>query len=71
VEGAELDVVAGIAPATWPLVRHVVVEVHDIDRRVERIRALLEVQGFEVLVEQEPRPLKQLLSMHLVYGRRR
>ena len=71
VEGAELDVLAGIAHTTWPLVRHVVVEVHDVDHRVERIRALLEGQGFEVLVEQEPRRLKQLLAMHLVYGRRR
>lgn len=71
VEGAELDVLTGIAAPTWPLVRHVVVEVHDVAGRVERIRSLLEEQGFEVLVEQEARPLKQLLSMYLLYGRRR
>jgi hypothetical protein len=71
VEGGELDVLSGIAAPTWPLVRHVVVEVHDVAGRVERIRALLEGHGFEVLVEQEPRPLKRLLSMHLLYGRRR
>jgi nonribosomal peptide synthetase DhbF len=71
VEGAELDVLRGIAEPTWPLVRHVVVEVHDVAGRVERIRSMLESRGFEVLVEQEPRPLKRLLSMHLLYGRRR
>jgi len=37
---------------------------------VERIRDLMESHGLEVLVEQEPRPLKKLLSMYLVYGHR-
>ena len=70
VEGAELDVLHGLDAESWPLIHRVVAEVHDVDGRVERIRDLMESHGLEVLVEQEPRPLKKLLSMYLVYGHR-
>ena len=53
VEKSELDVLLGIDAADWPRIRQLVVEV---DRRenLEPIADLLERQGFEFLVEQDP-----------------
>src|SRR5262249_29721396 len=63
VEGAEEDVLLGLEPESWSRVRHVVVEVHDVEGRVGRIRDLMESHGLHVVIEQEARPLKRLLSM--------
>ncbi|HEX9183869.1 MAG TPA: phosphopantetheine-binding protein, partial [Burkholderiales bacterium] len=53
VEKSELDVLLGIGPADWPRIRQLVVEV---DRRenLAPIADLLERQGFEFLIEQDP-----------------
>jgi FkbM family methyltransferase len=54
VEEAELDVLLGIEQADWPKVRALVAEVHDQERRLDRILAMLAEQGFEhMLAEQE------------------
>lgn len=52
-ERAEEDVLTGIDLEHWPLIDQVVVEVHDIAGRVERLRALLAGHGFDTLVEQD------------------
>jgi hypothetical protein len=55
VEKAELDVLEGIDAADWPIIRQVVVEVHDHDGRLARVRELLLEHGFAtIVVEQEP-----------------
>lgn len=55
VEGAELEVLEGVANEHWPHIRRVVAEVHDVDGRVEKISALLRAAGFQHLkVEVEP-----------------
>jgi amino acid adenylation domain-containing protein/FkbM family methyltransferase len=53
VEKSELDVLLGIDDGDWPRIRQLVVEV---DRREDRepITHLLQRQGFEFLVEQDP-----------------
>ncbi|MCA9539271.1 MAG: FkbM family methyltransferase [Myxococcales bacterium] len=54
-EGAELDVLKGIAPAHWPRVGQVVAEVHDLDGRLDAVVALLRAHGFDQLViDREP-----------------
>jgi amino acid adenylation domain-containing protein/FkbM family methyltransferase len=53
VEKSELDVLRGLAPRDWPKVRQMVIEV-DLSANLEPITALLEQQGFDVLVEQDP-----------------
>ena len=53
VEKAELDVLEGIAEQDWPRIRQVAVEVHDLDGRLESVRALLVRHGFAVAVEQD------------------
>jgi FkbM family methyltransferase len=47
VEGAELDVLRGIEADDWPKIRTLVVEIHDVDHRVETIRGMLNSAGFE------------------------
>ncbi|MFL6203049.1 MAG: amino acid adenylation domain-containing protein, partial [Thermoanaerobaculia bacterium] len=53
VEKSELEVLAGLREEDWPKVRQVVVEVHDLDGRVQRALDLLRRHGFEVAVEQD------------------
>ena len=53
VEKSEWDVLEGIEPEDWKKIRQVVVEVHDSDGRLERMRQLLAEHGFVVEVEQE------------------
>jgi FkbM family methyltransferase len=45
VEGAEIDVLHGIDPQHWPLIRHMVMEVHDLDGRLEEACDLLRDRG--------------------------
>jgi FkbM family methyltransferase len=55
VEKAELDVLEGIAPADWALIRQVAVEVHDLNGRLARITDLLSANGFDAIAaDQEP-----------------
>ncbi|TWI82139.1 FkbM family methyltransferase/HAD superfamily phosphatase (TIGR01681 family)/FkbH-like protein/amino acid adenylation domain-containing protein, partial [Chitinophaga japonensis] len=53
VEKSEWDILQGIAAADWQRIRQVIVEVHDIDGRLEQVKHLLEQQGYDVHVEQE------------------
>jgi FkbM family methyltransferase len=70
VEGAEWEVLAGIGDSDWPKIRQLVVEVHDADHRVARVRELLERRGFSVIVDREDWALHELLGIHTVYARR-
>jgi FkbM family methyltransferase len=47
VEGAELAVLLGIEADDWQKIQALIVEVHDHDGRVERIRGMLETAGFD------------------------
>ena len=53
VEKSELDVLLGIDAGDWPRIRQLVVEV-DRQENLEPITDLLQRQGFEFLVEQDP-----------------
>jgi len=53
VEKSELDVLQGISAADWKKIRQLVIEV-DLSQNLEPITSLLERQGFDVLVEQDP-----------------
>ena len=54
VEGAELDVLRGIALRDWPKIESLAVEVHDVDHRLATVLTALESAGFdEIQVEQE------------------
>lgn len=53
-EKSEREVLAGIRPQHWELIRQIAMEVYDEAGGVNEVRALLESHGFEVAVEQEP-----------------
>ncbi|WP_284454878.1 amino acid adenylation domain-containing protein [Actinomadura madurae] len=53
-EKSELDVLLGIEPAHWPIVRQVVAEVHDIGGRLGVVTGLLRDHGFRTTVETAP-----------------
>ncbi|MEV7144795.1 FkbM family methyltransferase [Streptomyces tauricus] len=54
VERAEHLVLAGIEDEHWPLIGHVVAEVHDEAGRLKNLTGLLERYGFTVSVAQQP-----------------
>jgi 31-O-methyltransferase len=68
VEGSEMEVLEGIVDEDWPRLRQLVIEVHDVGGRLERIRTLLEGRGFDVVVEQEEWATLRLLGLHNVYA---
>jgi len=53
VQKSELEVLRGIDDSDWNKIEQVVLEVHDIDDRLQQITSLLEMRGFEVTVQQE------------------
>jgi amino acid adenylation domain-containing protein/FkbM family methyltransferase len=52
-EKSESDVLAGIREDDWEKIAQIVMEVHDLDHRLDHITRLLENHGYEVSVEQE------------------
>ena len=68
VEKAEHDVIAGIDEPDWGKIRQLVVEMHDIDGRVEQLTDLLKHQGFDVVLEQDPALTSS--NIYNIYGRR-
>lgn len=52
-EKSELEVLAGINEEDWSKVRQVIVEVHDLDGRLEQIKKLLVEHGFDLTVVQD------------------
>jgi FkbM family methyltransferase len=68
VEGAEEDVLAGIDDADWPRVRQLVIEVHDVDGRLDRLARKLLARGYAVRVEPASWPLLQLLRISTIYA---
>jgi FkbM family methyltransferase len=48
-EGAEWDVLQGINKEDWSLIKSLVIEVHDVDDRLNKIKELLKDNGFEKL----------------------
>jgi FkbM family methyltransferase len=53
-EGAEVDVLRGIDAEHWPLVQQVVLEVQDLDDRLDAVRDLLTDQGMPPVIRQAP-----------------
>jgi FkbM family methyltransferase len=54
VEGAELDVLRGLADRHWPLIRQAVVEVEGWRQNRDTVREVFVAHGFTVSAEQDP-----------------
>jgi len=70
VEGAEEEVLAGIGDADWPRIRQFVIEVHDVDGRLDRMTRLLEARGFQATHAREDWKLHQVLRISTLYAAR-
>lgn len=69
VEGAELTVLQGIDDADWRRIFQLVVEVHDLDGRLQYIIALLREKGFvSIEVEKEAWASHELLCIRTVFA---
>ncbi|MFD7168158.1 amino acid adenylation domain-containing protein [Streptomyces violascens] len=66
VESAEYEVLQGIDAAHWPLIRQLVIEVHDVDGRLERVLTLLRGLGYEVTYAQDQ--LLDNTALYNIYG---
>jgi hypothetical protein len=49
VKGAEWSVLNGISEEHWSRIKTIVIEVHDIDNRLDKIKKLLDEKGFKKL----------------------
>lgn len=67
-EGAEWDVLMGIAPTDWPKVQQVVVEVHDTNGRADQVKALLKTHGFIKIVGEKEKALEgtELINLYAI-----
>jgi FkbM family methyltransferase len=68
VEGAEEAVLAGIDEATWPKIRQLVIEVHDVNGRLDRLQRLLETRGYRTTSAREDWALHALLGISTLYA---
>jgi len=66
-EGSEMQVLGGIRDEHWPLVKQVVVEVHEGKPAMQQVTTLLQKHGFDLTVEQ---PCNTLKHLHMVYAHR-
>jgi FkbM family methyltransferase len=64
-EGAEWSVLNGISDAHWPLIKSLVIEVHDIDHRLEKIQNLLSEKGFSKLHHERELGLEDSVMFNL------
>jgi FkbM family methyltransferase len=53
VEKSELDALMGIDKEHWNIIQQVSIEIHDINGQLEKIKSLMEENGFSYHVEQE------------------
>jgi hypothetical protein len=70
VEGAEEAVLLGIAERDWPRLRQFVIEVHDVDGRLERISKLLRDRGYWVKNARQDWAIHELLGISAIYAGR-
>lgn len=70
-EGSELDVLAGVEEQDWPKIRSLVVEVHDVDGRLNRVEGLLRSRGYQTVVAPNEFQLQALWGTAVVYATRR
>ncbi len=53
VEKSEWDVLSGIQKEDWSKIKQIVVEVHDVEGRLEQMTTLLEEHGYSLGIEQD------------------
>lgn len=67
-EGAEMHVLNGIRSEHWPIVKQAVIEVHEGKPALRQVLQLLEIYGFQTIVEQ---PCEKRDHLNMVYATRK
>ncbi len=68
VEKSEQDVLSGIQQDDWQKIQQIVVEVHNINGRLEEIAALLKKHGYDLTIEQDT--LLEDTVLYNIYAKR-
>ena len=68
VEGSELDVIQGIDDADWSKIRQFIIEVHDLENRINTLVSLFTLHGFRTVVDQEEWALHKLMNIYTLYA---
>jgi 31-O-methyltransferase len=68
VEGAEEQVLAGIDDRDWPRLHQFAIEVHDVEKRLERLTVLLERRGYRTSRARADWALHELLDIWTLYA---
>ena len=68
-EGNELKVLDGIDKIHWPLIKQIILEIHNIDDRLNKIINILKKHDFKLKVEKEP-SLKET-NLFNIYAKRK
>jgi FkbM family methyltransferase len=64
-EGAEWAVLQGIESNHWPLIKSIVIEVHDTNNRLQKVRDLLSEKGFSLLYDEREKGLEETQMFNL------
>ena len=57
-EGHEWEVIKGISESNWPIIKSIVMEVHDIDNRAEKVKTILKDKGFSKITLEKEKALE-------------
>jgi hypothetical protein len=69
VEGAELDVLRGVALEDWASIKRLGVEVHDVNGRLAQVGELLEAAGFDHVEIEQGWPFEGT-NVYMLHARR-
>lgn len=58
VEKAELDVLRGVEDRDWPKTQQIIVDVHDLDDRLDTVTTLLRNKGLAKIKLEQPPTMK-------------
>lgn len=64
-EGAELSVLLGIKDEHWPIIKSAVIEIHDLDNRLQVVKELLEKKGFNKIMTEREKGLENTSMFNL------
>lgn len=69
VEKSEREVLMGIEPRHWPMIKQIVLEVHDTEGPlIKEVTEMLQAQGFDLEIEEED--LLEKSGLYNIYGTR-
>jgi len=67
-EGSELDIVMGIEADDWRKIKQLIIEVHDVNGRLQKMISLLEGYGYNTLVDREDWEVHKLMNIFTIYA---